>query len=119
MKTILQKISVLLLCAILICSALPSRAVAGYQIPGACQVQTESGTAAVKTLDCDYDNNTYLSLRDAAMALNGTEKSFSLDVASNAVSLNLGEAYAPLGGRTPPGERRSFRMPPCGGMNLR
>ena len=53
MKTILQKISVLLLCAILICSALPSRAVAGYQIPGACQVQTESGTAAVKTLDCD------------------------------------------------------------------
>ena len=75
MKTILQKISVLLLCAILICSVLPSRAVAGYQIPGACQVQTEAGTAAVKTLDCDYDNNTYLSLRDTAMALNGTEKS--------------------------------------------
>lgn len=102
MKTILQKISALLLCAILICSVLPSRAVAGYQIPGACQVQTEAGTAAVKTLDCDYDNNTYLSLRDTAMALNGTEKSFSLDVASNAVSLNLGEAYAPLGGENAP-----------------
>ena len=102
MKTILQKISALLLCAILICSVLPSRAVAGYQIPGACQVQTESGAAAVKTLDCDYDNNTYLSLRDTAMVLNGTEKSFSLDVASNAVSLNLGEAYAPLGGENAP-----------------
>ena len=50
MKTILQKISVLLLCAILVCSVLPSRAVAGYQIPGVCQVQTEAGTAAVKRL---------------------------------------------------------------------
>lgn len=102
MKTILQKISALLLCAILICSVLPSRAVAGYQIPGACQVQTESGAATVKTLDCDYDNNTYLSLRDTAMVLNGTEKSFSLDIASNAVFLNLGEAYAPLGGENAP-----------------
>lgn len=102
MKTILQKISALLLCAILICSVLPSRAVAGYQIPGACQVQTETGAATVKTLDCDYDNNTYLSLRDTAMVLNGTEKSFSLDIASNAVSLNLGEAYAPLGGENAP-----------------
>ena len=39
---------------------------------------------------------------DRPMALNGTEKSFSLDVASNAVSLNLGEAYAPLGGENAP-----------------
>ena len=60
MKTILQKISVLFLCVVLTCSILPARAVAGFEIPGACQVQADSGASfTVKTLDCEYRNNTY------------------------------------------------------------
>lgn len=98
MKSILQKISSLMLAVILICSILPARADASYEIPGSCQVQTDTGIAyTVKTLDYGYDYNTYFSLRDIAMVLKSTDKSFSLEITKNTVSLNPGEIYTPVG----------------------
>lgn len=99
MKAILQKISFLILCALLLCAVLPGRAAAGFEIPGTCQVQTESGVSyTVKILDHEYDGNTYLSLRDLAVVLTDTEKTFSLEITKNAVLLNPGEAYTAVGG---------------------
>lgn len=103
MKTILQKISILItgfliLSVILSCSILPVRVAAGFELPGVCQVQADTGAACtVKTLDYDYDHNTYLSLRDIAMVLKDTDKSFSLEITKNAVSMNLGNPYTPVG----------------------
>lgn len=102
MKTIWQKISFSILSAIIVCvivtdSALLVRA-AGYEIPGICQVQTDTGAAySVKTLDYSYDHNTYLSLRDMAMALKDTDKSFSLEITQSSVFLNQGSSYTPVG----------------------
>ncbi len=99
MKAILQKISFLILCALLLCAVLPGRAAAGFEIPGTCQVQTESGVSyTVKTLDHEYGGNTYLSLRDLAVVLTDTEKAFSLEITKNAVLLNPGEVYTAVGG---------------------
>lgn len=98
MKTFFKRITAVLLSAVLISAVLPARAAASFQIPGNCRVQTDTGAAYdVKTLDYGYDNNTYFSLRDMAVALNGTEKAFSLEIAKNAVSLNPGNAYTPVG----------------------
>lgn len=98
MKTIPQKMSSLILSVILIWSILPFRADASFEIPGTCQVQADDGPVyTVKTLDYGYDYNTYLSLRDMAMVLKDTDKAFSLEIAKNSVSLNLGNAYAPVG----------------------
>lgn len=102
-KTILQKISFLItgfliLPAILVCSTLPIRTAASFEISGNCQAQADNGAACtIKTLDYDYDNNTYLSLRDIAMLLKDTDKSFSLEITKNAVSLNMGNVYTPVG----------------------
>lgn len=97
MKKMIRKISVLILSVIMVCCVLPVRA-AGFEIPGICQVWTDSGAAwTVKTLDYSYDNNTYLSLRDMAMVFKDTEKSFSLEITKNAVSLNPGGVYMPVG----------------------
>ena len=105
MKTILQKISLIILSSILVCSILPIRAEASFEIPGTCQVQTDTGAAyTVKTLDYGYDHNTYLSLRDIAMALKDTDKSFSLEITKNAVSLVPGNAYTPVGVENVPWE---------------
>ncbi len=105
MKKILHKISFLILSAILICSIPSVRADASYEIPGICQVQTDTGAAgAVKTLDYGYDYNSYLSLRDIAMVLKDTDKSFSLEITKNAVSLNPGNAYTPVGVENTPWE---------------
>ncbi|MDE6749935.1 MAG: D-alanyl-D-alanine carboxypeptidase [Lachnospiraceae bacterium] len=105
MKIILQKIRFLILCVILICSILPVRVEASYEIPGICQVQTEIETAfTVKTLDYGYDNNAYLSLRDMAMVLKDTDKSFSLGITSNTVSMNIGNNYVPVGVENEPWE---------------
>lgn len=98
MKTILQKISSLILSVILICFTLPIRAAASYEIPGVCLVQTDmGGTCIVKTLDYAYNDNTYFSLRDIAMLLKDTDKSFALDITDNAVSLHPGYVYMPGG----------------------
>ncbi|MBD5526819.1 MAG: D-alanyl-D-alanine carboxypeptidase [Lachnospiraceae bacterium] len=98
MKTIPQKMSSLILSVILIWSILPFRTDASFEIPGTCQVQADDGPAyTVKTLDYGYDYNTYLSLRDMAMVLKDTDKAFSLEITKNAVSLNPGSAYAPVG----------------------
>ena len=97
MKKILLKINALILTVIMIGSILPVRA-AGFEIPGICQVQTDSGAAyVVKTLDYSYGNNTYLSLRDMAMVFRDTEKSFSLEITKSTVSLNTGGIYTPVG----------------------
>lgn len=98
MKIILQKTGSMILSVILICSFLPIRAAASYEIPGICLVETDTGsTGTVKTLDYSYEGNTYLSLRDTAMILKDTEKAFSLEVTGSAVSLNTGDVYMPLG----------------------
>lgn len=105
MKKILQKISALILSVMLICLVLPLRAAASYEIPGTCRVETDNGIAyTVKTLDYDYDNNIYFSLRDLAMVLKDTDKSFSLEITGNAIALYPGNAYTPVGVENTPWE---------------
>ena len=99
MRPILKKINVLILSAALMCCILPVRVSASYDISGTCQVQVDAGTVyTVKILDNNYDNNTYYSLRDIAMILKDTDKAYSLSVTKNAVALNLGQTYKPVGG---------------------
>ena len=99
MRLILQKTNAFLLSVALVCCILPIRAAASYEIPGTCQVQADNGTTyTVKILDYDYGNNAYFSLRDLAMVLKDTDKAFSLAITKNAIALNPGEAYEPVGG---------------------
>lgn len=109
MKTIRCKIDFcirsVILSAVLYCAALPIRVEAGFVIPGVCQVQTDTGGAGVvKTLDYSYEDNSYFSLRDIAMILGDTEKSFSLEITKNKVSLNPGAGYTPIGVENVPWE---------------
>lgn len=104
-KTIRFRTCSIVLSVILICSVLPIRADASFDIPGVCQVQTDIGsTGTVKTLDYEYGGNTYLSLRDTAMLLKDTEKSFSLEITGSTVSLYTGNGYTPLGVENAPWE---------------
>lgn len=119
-KTILRKINVFLLSVILACTMLPVHADAAYEIPGICQVQTDTGAAGtVKTMDYNYDRNTYFSLRDIAMLLSSTGKPFSLEVTKNTVALNPGNAYTPAGGENTPGKTAKTRTSPCGATSLK
>lgn len=105
MKPTIQKISCVMLSIILLCLTIPVTADASYEIPSTCQVQADTNAAyTVKTLDYSYDHNTYYSLRDIAVVLSGTDKAFSLDITKNAVSLNLGGAYTPVGAENTPWE---------------
>ena len=105
MKTILQKISSFTLCIILVCSIVPVQTYASHEIPGHWQVQTDSSTTGiVKTLDYSYARNTYFSLRDIALVLQNTSKSFSVSITKNAVSLTLNNSYTPVGTENTPWE---------------
>ena len=108
MRSILRKISVLLLSVALICCMLPTRVFANYEIPGTWLVQADNGAAyTVKILDCNYGNNTYFSLRDIAMVLKDTDKAFSLAITKNTVALDPGQAYQPVGGENTSWNSRS------------
>ncbi len=105
MKIFFKKISCLTAAVILVCAILPVTASAGFALPRTCQVQTDTGVGGtVKTLDYAYDRNTYFSLRDIAVLLQGTDKAFALEVTKNAVALNPGGAYTPVGGECLPWE---------------
>ena len=85
MRKFIRKASSFFLSMILICSIPSVRVCAGFEIPGTCQVQADSGAFyPVKTLDYGYDHNTYFSLRDIAMILRDTDRRFSLDIAKSA-----------------------------------
>ena len=105
MRTIRKKISFFLLCLVLIWPLSSVETAAAFRIPGTCQIQADDGAAAaVKTLDCDYANNTYFSLRDIAVLLKGTEKAFSLEITKSAVALTPGGEYVPVGTEAIPWE---------------
>jgi len=105
MRTVRQKISFLIVSVILISFLPPVRAAASYEILGSYQVQADQGNPrTVKTLDYSYENNTYFSLRDLAVVFQDTDKAFSLEITRNAVSLNRGSAYKPVGGENLPWE---------------
>ena len=91
-KTILRKINVFLLSVILACTMLPVHADAAYEIPGICQVQTDTGAAGtVKTMDYNYDRNTYFSLRDIAMLLSSGKTAKTRTSPCGATSLKSAE----------------------------
>lgn len=55
----------------------------------------------VRALDCEYGNNTYLSVRDIAVAFNGSAKSFDVAV-SDEIKITTGTGYGSVGGENVP-----------------
>lgn len=105
MKKILHKICSLILSVFLVCSIVPMGVSASFGLYGSCQVQADGGgTSTVKTLDYSYANNTYLSLRDMAMVMKDTDKSFSLEITNHSIALTPGSDYAPVGTENTPWE---------------
>ena len=56
----------------------------------------------VKTIHYKYENNRYLSMRDLAAAMSGTEKTFELAVADTSMTITTGIPYQAAGGENEP-----------------
>ena len=56
----------------------------------------------VKTIHYKYENNRYLSMRDLAAAISGTEKTFELAVADTSMTITTGIPYQAAGGENEP-----------------
>ena len=52
----------------------------------------------IRTIHYDYGNNRYISLRDTASALAGTDKHFDVSVSSEQTVITTGVDYVPIGG---------------------
>lgn len=59
-------------------------------------------TYTVKLLNVTYTNNTYVSLRDMASALSGTDKQFDVSVSKSEIIINTGIPYGARGGENEP-----------------
>ncbi|MBP5198317.1 MAG: D-alanyl-D-alanine carboxypeptidase [Lachnospiraceae bacterium] len=61
-----------------------------------------SSEGNVKAVDLNYDENTYISMRDMAELLNATQKAFDIKVTYNSVSVTSGVPYEIKGGENVP-----------------
>lgn len=76
----------------LFCFINPIRVSAADQYLHDFTIRIENGNAyVVHAVDDEYDNNVYVSLRDAAVALSGTSKAFTVDVNENGIQVVFGE----------------------------
>ena len=60
------------------------------------------GSHNIKTIHYDYLNNRYVSMRDFAAALTGTDKQFELSVTNDSVTIKSGQTYVGVGGEGDP-----------------
>ncbi len=56
----------------------------------------------VKTIHYTYKNNRFISLRDMALALKGTEAEYSVSIGSSEISITKGKSYNAVGGENIP-----------------
>ena len=80
--------------------AVPKRVSAaslGYPINLQLQVEGK-GSAAIRAYEVSYPGNYYLSLRDVANALSGTEKAFDVSMVQDGTLITPGKNYEPKGG---------------------
>lgn len=67
------------------------------------QLSVDGGEArTVRTIHYGYDYNRYVSLRDVAAALSGTEKHFDMSITNDQVLITTGRDYTPAGGEGEP-----------------
>lgn len=66
------------------------------------RVKNGGESLTVKSINYEYSNNRYLSLRDLAMLLDGSERAFSLSVSSEGITIDSPGSYSPVGGENIP-----------------
>ena len=65
-------------------------------------VVNNSGSYTIRTIHDSYANNRFVSMRDMAAALAGTEKRFELSVTASEILITSGVDYVPVGGENTP-----------------
>ena len=65
----------------------------------------------IRTIHYSYGNNRYVSLRDMASALSGTEKRFDMGVVNDQILLTTGRDYTPVGGEGEPFPENAVPFP--------
>lgn len=67
----------------------------------------------VKTIHYGYRNNRFVSLRDMALALKGTEAEYSLSIGSSEINITRGASYNAVGGEDIPFKIRGAAKAPA------
>ncbi|SCY38445.1 D-alanyl-D-alanine carboxypeptidase [Lachnospiraceae bacterium XBB2008] len=91
----------LLIASILVLALFPkidSLAVTHDELENLTLVRYDGEQFMIRTIHYDYGNNRYISLRDLASALTGTDKHFDVSVSSEQTTITTGIDYAPIGG---------------------
>ncbi len=82
---------------------LPARAEAKHTLlENLTLVVNEESSFTLRTIHDSYANNRFISMRDMAAALSGTEKRFELSVTDSEILITNGLDYVPLGGENTP-----------------
>ncbi|MCR4617832.1 MAG: serine hydrolase [Lachnospiraceae bacterium] len=100
-KSISVKLLTVITCfSVFLCCVLPSFADDyDYEYLRNLSVNVEgSGLFNVKYIDMYYDHDSYVSLRDMAVALSGTDAKFDLLIEKDGIRFTKGGSYTPVGG---------------------
>ena len=90
-----------IIAAVLIIASIPhidARAITHDELEDLVLVRSDGEQFVISTIHYAYGNNRYISLRDMAYALSGTDKCFDVSIGSDQTDIVTGRDYEPVGG---------------------
>ncbi|MBQ9334581.1 MAG: D-alanyl-D-alanine carboxypeptidase [Lachnospiraceae bacterium] len=90
-----------IMAAVLIIASIPhvdARAITHDELEDLVLVRGDGEQFVISTIHYAYGNNRYISLRDMAYALSGTDKCFDVSIVSDQTDIVTGRDYEPVGG---------------------
>ncbi len=90
-----------IIAAVLIIASIPhidARAITHDELEDLVLVRGDGEQFVISTIHYAYGNNRYISLRDMAYALSGTDKCFDVSIGSDQTDIVTGRDYEPVGG---------------------
>ena len=90
-----------IIAAVLIIASIPhidARAITHDELEDLVLVRGDGEQFVISTIHYAYGNNRYISLRDMAYALSGTDKCFDVSISSDQTDIVTGRNYEPVGG---------------------
>ena len=90
-----------IIAAVLIIASIPhidAHAITHDELEDLVLVRSDGEQFVISTIHYAYGNNRYISLRDMAYALSGTDKCFDVSISSDQTDIVTGRNYEPVGG---------------------
>lgn len=99
-RIVTVSVAIVTACVLLLTTLIPAiqTAASEYEVAQNRTIVVDGKESVIKTYFYSYENNIYVSLRDFASALKGSDKAIEVSVSKASIRITTGQDYVPIGG---------------------